>query len=36
MPGENASDAGLSTREEMHRSLSEIPDKIGVEIPGRF
>jgi hypothetical protein len=36
MPGENASDAGLSTQEEMHRSLREILDKIGVEINDRF
>jgi hypothetical protein len=27
MPGENASDAGLSTQEEMHRSRREIPEK---------
>jgi hypothetical protein len=32
MPGENASDAGLGTQEEMHHSLREIMDKIGVEI----
>jgi hypothetical protein len=36
MPGENASDAGLSTQEEMHCSLREILDKIGVEISVRF
>jgi hypothetical protein len=36
MPGENASDAGLSTQEEMHYFLIEILDKIGVEISVRF
>jgi hypothetical protein len=36
MPGENASDAGLSTQEEMHRSLREILYKIGVEISDLF
>jgi hypothetical protein len=36
MPGENASDTGLSTQEEMDRSLRKILDKIGVEIFGRF
>jgi hypothetical protein len=36
MPGENASDAGLSTQEEMHHSLRQSLDKIGVEIPGCF
>jgi hypothetical protein len=36
MPGENASDAGLSTQEEMHHSLREILDKIRVEISDHF
>jgi hypothetical protein len=36
MPGENASDAGVSTQEEMHLALREILDKIGVEISDRF
>jgi hypothetical protein len=36
MPGENASDAGLSTQEEMYHSLREILDKIGDEISDRF
>jgi hypothetical protein len=36
MPGENASDAGLNAQEEMHHSLREILDKIGVEISDRF
>jgi hypothetical protein len=36
MPSENASDAGLSTQEEMYRSLREILDKIGVEISYLF
>jgi hypothetical protein len=36
MPGENASDAGLNTREEMHRSLREILYKIEVKICDRF
>jgi hypothetical protein len=36
MPSENASDGGLSTQEEMHSSLREILDKIGVEISHRF
>jgi hypothetical protein len=36
MLGENAFGAGLSTQEEMHRSLREILDKIGVEISERF
>jgi hypothetical protein len=36
MLGQNASDAGLNTREEMHRSLREILDKIRVEICDRF
>jgi hypothetical protein len=36
MPGENVSDAGLGTQEEMHRSLREILDKIGVEISDRL
>jgi hypothetical protein len=30
MPGENASDVELSTQEEMHRSLRENLDKIGL------
>jgi hypothetical protein len=36
MPSGNASDAGLSTQEEMRRSLRKILDKIGVEISDRF
>jgi hypothetical protein len=36
MSGEIASDAGLSTQEEMHRSLRDILDKIGLEITDRF
>jgi hypothetical protein len=36
MPGENASDAGVSTRGKVHRTLREILDKIGVEISDRF
>jgi hypothetical protein len=36
VPGENACDAGLSTQEEMHRSLREILDKSEVEISDRF
>jgi hypothetical protein len=36
MPRKNASDAGLSTQEEMHRSLREILDEIGVEIYDLF
>jgi division protein CdvB (Snf7/Vps24/ESCRT-III family) len=36
MPGENASDARLSTQEEIHRSLRKILDKIGVEISDLF
>jgi hypothetical protein len=34
--GENASDAGLSTQEEMHHSPREILDEIGVEISDLF
>jgi hypothetical protein len=36
MPGENTSDAGFNTQEEMHRSLREILAKIGVEISDLF
>jgi hypothetical protein len=36
MPGENASDAGLSAQKAIQRSLREILDKIGVEISDRF
>jgi hypothetical protein len=36
MPGENASDAGLNTREGTHRSIREIPDKTEVDISDRF
>jgi hypothetical protein len=35
-PGENASDAGLYTQEEMHLSLREILDKTVVEISDHF
>jgi hypothetical protein len=34
--GENASDAGLNSREEMLRPVREILHKSGVEISGRF
>jgi hypothetical protein len=36
MPDENACDAELNTRKEMHRSLKELLDKIGVEISDSF
>jgi hypothetical protein len=36
MLDENASDAGLNTLEELHRSLIIILDEIGVEISERF
>jgi hypothetical protein len=36
MPGENASDAGLSTQEEIYRSPREILYKIGISISGPF
>lgn len=36
MPGDTASDAGLSTGEEMGRSLREFLNKICVDISNRF